>query len=274
MGPVMKSAKCILLIVNTIFVMCEAQCPASTILNPPETARTYGPGTTIFDSLLDSPTAWCHNAPVNGADGSGNANSWMTIDFTTERQISGVVVQGRGNGPPLHPRRIQILYSSDGLTYVDAGSYEIDAIEIAHTHRKVSVLLPQSVKARFLMIRLLRFWWMACMRVAALGPCACGVGLTGPAGGPCTACPANTYKSASDLVCRACPSGTLSLTGSNSVGLCICIGIYRYIQAHIPTYIDIYIPTSIDIYTYSYTPPRIYTHVPTCISADNKNTTW
>jgi len=75
MGLEMSRLKITLMIVNTMFVMCEAQCPANKIENPPETDRSYSSvrvGNNI--SMLDSSQTWCNgNSLVSSA--------WITIDL-------------------------------------------------------------------------------------------------------------------------------------------------------------------------------------------------
>jgi hypothetical protein len=50
--------------------------------------------------------------------------------------------------------------------------------------------------------------------------CTCSDGYTGSIGGPCTACPAGTYKNQYNLSCIVCPVGTMSDTGSASCSSC------------------------------------------------------
>jgi len=53
--------------------------------------------------------------------------------------------------------------------------------------------------------------------------CKCRVGFTGPDGGPCTKCPAGTYKDHSgSSACKLCPANSSSVPGSYSAEHCLC----------------------------------------------------
>ena len=53
--------------------------------------------------------------------------------------------------------------------------------------------------------------------------CNCKVGFTGPDGGPCTQCPAGTYKDhRGTSACTLCPANSVSASGSHSAALCLC----------------------------------------------------
>ena len=58
---------------------------------------------------------------------------------------------------------------------------------------------------------------------AAQSSCACNAGFTGPDGGPCSACPANTYKNTiGSAGCTLCTFGAVSPVGSTSITQCQC----------------------------------------------------
>jgi len=209
LGHEMSSVKWMLLMLNTMLVMCEPQCPVNKLVNPPDSDRYYPSinGNLAF-SMLDSVSAWCPNGQALSSSG------WMTIDLKTQSTVMGVVMQGN-KGASQYVTKVEIFSSNDGVTYSSShGQY--DVIGLATNNFKAQVLLSAQANTRYLKIQTITFIGFPCMRVGIiiLEGCPCSVGYTGPAGGPCTACPANTYKTIEHLVCQDCPSNTRSAPGS------------------------------------------------------------
>ena len=209
----MSRLKITLMIVNTMFVMCEAQCPANKIENPPETDRSYSSvrvGNNI--SMLDSSQTWCNgNSLVSSA--------WITIDLKVQRTVVGIAIQGK-NDLNQFVTSVEIFSSTDGVTYATSYGRNMDINGLGTLDFIAQVFLLAKAKIRFLKIQALHASVWPCMRVGVILECVCGVGFTGPDGGPCTGCPANTYKSISDIVCQQCPYEKISLTNSTSLAAC------------------------------------------------------
>eukprot|EP00961_Rhodomonas_salina_P223112 3017148-Rhodomonas_salina.1 len=56
-----------------------------------------------------------------------------------------------------------------------------------------------------------------------IGDCLCNAGYTGMDGGPCTACPANMYKSSNGSGgCLVCPAHSHATPGSSDKSKCVC----------------------------------------------------
>jgi len=163
--------------------------------------------------MLDHVNGFCFRGPLvaNG--------HWITMDLKTPMMVMGVVMQGRGDEGSQYVTKINIASSNDGVTYASHGDYTTSGL--ATRHAKSNVLLNAAVSTRYLKITIVSWVSVPCFRIAVISPCVCGVGTTGPAGGPCTACPANTYKSPSNLVCEPCPPNrSVSLPGSISLTAC------------------------------------------------------
>ena len=164
----MNSVKLKLLFVYTMFVMCEAQCPANIILNPPEAHRVYQqnntlvPGYHLINSMLDSSAAFCFR-------GTHQANlHWMTMDLQTPMMVMGVVMQGRGDDASQYVTRINIASSNDGVTYASHGEYTTSGLETRHA--KSNLLLNAAVSTRYLKITIVSWVNIVCLRIAVILP--------------------------------------------------------------------------------------------------------
>ena len=71
------------------------------ILNPPQGSRRWSSidsSTTVaYDAMLDSPTSWVSENPLNAPGQYKDANQWMSMDLGAVHTVSGVVTQGRGD---------------------------------------------------------------------------------------------------------------------------------------------------------------------------------
>ena len=211
-GLLMSRAKWIILSLNTIFVMCAAQCP---YVNPPEEARTYAifwtyGGAQYRFSMLDSATAWC----------PPQQQSHMTIDLTTPQVVKGIVTQAMKAPWRQGLSRLEIQSSDDGVNFVSLGTYEVPGFTVTSSdvNSKFEVLLDAIVTTRFIRIYGRAWIQQPCLRVAIIQACPCSAGYTGPAGGPCelfggsSSCNTANQSIMTSTLCAA-------LAGQNSVSV-------------------------------------------------------
>ena len=97
--------------------LVKGQCTSSTLLNPPESSRSYSTiwaneaiGTGHARSMLNSVQAW---------SATNNVNQHMTIDAGTVYMIHGIATQGRLDDGDQWVKSYSVQVSADGSTFTD-----------------------------------------------------------------------------------------------------------------------------------------------------------
>ena len=147
------------------------------------------------------------------------ANSWWRVDFGVSRRIQRVQIQNRQDSN---------TFSRIVGAQIMIGDFTTVSLNLqcgsALSGSSANYVTTCDQAGRYLYVFMPRVSMLHFSEHEAFGPCACPAGNYGPSvgSGPCVACPANTYKSLTDLVCQLCPLDSVSLEGSTSIASCTC----------------------------------------------------